>query len=120
MKFPFLTRKQHNQEIEKTEERYRRREARLKNEHEREIDSLTKDVQDVVKRLTDNTIYHDHEQNDWRIVTSLPPDMMARALERGNDEIMIDIIGESVKRHVVDKLIVCNIQRSGTKRNRRG
>ena len=113
MQNPLMLRKNHDEIL--ANEKRRRQEAicDLVRVHENEERELKKDLHEVVKKLSSLAVVSDpHDPRRWRLVVDLDGEMI-QALERGNDEGMIENIAESMKYDIIQRLKYCNFQRPG-------
>ena len=121
MKNFLMTRKTHEAIIKEKEERQRREIFRLIQEYEEKEKELQKDLKEIVGNLTKIAVVSDPTNyKKWRVVTEFDAEMMCRSLERGNDNVFIDYMGNYVGEMVSRELRSCNIQRSETFRMGRG
>ena len=125
MKTPIVARKTMEGRLERMHFRHQREILDLQEKHQEEMEEMRKDLYDVIDRLTEVAIICEERKGNrynerWRLVVELEPGMMAKALERGNDDQMISWIGQYIGKMVSQKLKVCNIQRPESLRVGRG
>ena len=123
MKLPIIKRKTLVKELEKCNLSCAGEKMELKENYQKEIEFLKKDLNDIINRLTKVAVVYDENRypgSRWRVVVDLDARMMVTTLERGNDEYMIEYMGDSVKAIVIQKLTTMNIQRPETLRMGRG
>ena len=99
----FITKKKFNKALEdfeydkkKQHTQNDKRICQLKQEYKQNEFDLKKDLREVVGKLTKISLTHLDERDRWRVITELDPRMITVALERGNDEVMINYIAEEV------------------------
>jgi len=125
MKTPIVARKTMEGRLERMHFRHQKEISDLQEKHQEEMEKMRKDLYDVIDRLTEVAIICEERKGNryderWRLVMELEPEMIVRALERGNDDQMISWIGQYIGKMVSQKLKVCNIQRPESLRMGRG
>ena len=111
----FITKKKHKQIIENEIYTHNQAQQKIKSsilkKCENEKRELKKDLTEVINNLIKISLARSYEDNRWRVVIELDPDMMVLALERGNDREMIEYICDEIKYKAMREIMSCNIQR---------
>jgi hypothetical protein len=112
MKNPFMTRKEHDRLMsEKAAIFFKVRQADKKM-YENQAYKIRTELRRVLKNMsTVNISYLKEACKTWRLVLDFDPRPILFALERGDDEFMIDMIGEELKHRIIRKLQSLNIRR---------
>lgn len=105
-KWPVISRKKHEAIVESI------RSAQMDHEREltRTLDQEKWDLRQVIQNLHEITLVYDVERTRWRIVLDFSP-RIVEALERGNDERMLDYLVESLAYNIRRELKSMNIKR---------
>ena len=113
MKLPIMLRKTYEAQEKKLRFDLEMERRRLERKKEIEIEYTVAELRDVIGRLSKLAIVKDHrpESPEWRVIVDLDANMICRALERGNDNKMIEYIGDVFKHKVIAVLCSQNIQR---------
>lgn len=114
MKFPIMLRSTHHRILSEAQTRASKTEIRLRKEFDGKLEFEKKDLYEVVQGLTTIAlIYQDSPVGGyrWRVLTDIDPMAITMALERGDDDKMIEYIAEGIKHKIMRELKTCNIQR---------
>lgn len=113
MKLPFISRKKHEAGIISIRENYARQRREAERQTEQRIKEITKELETVLHNLVNVSVVYDKGSTirPWRLVLDMDAVMITSALERGNDDYMIEYIADSIKYRVMRELKSVNIQR---------
>jgi hypothetical protein len=111
IKWPFVTRKRLERELREKKYQYQgnlHKQARKYKEREVE---LGKELREIAKNMLSVGVVYDDKGNRWRIVVELDAMRMSMCFERGNDNHMIEYLGDQIKYMAIREIKSCNIQR---------
>ena len=113
MRLPFILRKKHEAETISIQNNYARQRREAEIQTEQRIKEITKELEIVLHNLVNVSVVHDKGSiiHPWRLVLDIDALMITSALERGNDDYMIEYIADHIKHNVMRELKSVNIQR---------